>query len=351
MEFKVREVPAEETKSVQETEEALLAGVETPVEEPKVEEPEVEQPKSFGEEDVLSFIKERYQKELSSVDELFVEKTEQLPEDVSAFLKYKKETGRGFDDFMKLQRNYNEMNQDQLLREFYASTESDLDQEDVEYLIQNFSYDEELDDEADVKAKKIALKKELAKAKKYFDDQKEQYKIPVESAGNLVPEDELESYKAYKEYISKSKNSEEKNAKLSEVFQKKTEEVLNEKFEGFEFKIGEQSIKFSPGDVDEIKSVQSDITNFIGKYLDEEGMIKDAAGYHKALSAALNPDKLAAYFYEKGKSDAVTSSVKQSKNINMEVRQTPQQVSTSGLKFRVIENEDSGRSLKIKKRN
>ena len=363
MDFKVREVSAEEEKSVQEVEEQLLEQaaeqqepteevVQEDVQETVQEEQQAEEP-SFGEEDVLSFIKERYNKEVSSIDELFAQQStsEELPDDVSAFLKYKKETGRGIDDFIKLQRNYDDMNQDQLLREFYAATETDLDQEDVDYLINNnFSYDEDLDDESQVKAKKIALKKELAKAKKYFNDQKEQYKVPVESTGTLASEEEMESYKAYKEYISQSRDLEERNAKLSEVFQKETSQVLNDKFEGFEFKIGEQSIKFSPGEVSEIRSAQSDISNFIGKYIDEGGMIKDAAGYHKALSAALNPDKLAAYFYEKGKADAVDGVVKQSKNINMDVRSTPQQATTPGLKFRALDEGDRGNKLRIKKR-
>ena len=369
MDFKVREVSAEEEKSVQEVEEQLLeqaAQEQEPTEEVVQEESAVTESDSeivqeeqkaeepaFGEKDVLSFIKERYNKEVSSIDDLFAQQalSEELPDDVSAFLKYKKETGRGIDDFMKLQRNYDEMDQNQLLREFYAATESDLDQEDVEYLINNnFSYDEDLDDESQVKAKKIALKKELAKAKKYFNDQKEQYKVPVESTGTLASEEEMESYKAYKEYISQSRDLEERNAKLSEVFQKETSQVLNDKFEGFEFKVGEQSIKFSPGEVSEIRSAQSDISNFISKYVDESGMIKDAAGYHKALSAALNPDKLAAYFYEKGKADAVDGVAKQSKNINMDVRSTPQQATTPGLKFRALDDGDSGNRLRIKKR-
>jgi len=364
MDFKVKEVPAEEQKSVQEVEEQLLEETaaeqqeevqkQEEVVEETTEEQQVEEP-AFGEEDVLSFIKSKYNKEISSIDDLLAQpepqESEELPEDVSAFLKYKKETGRGIDDFMKLQRNYDEMNQDQLLREFYSATEQDLDQEDIDYLISNsFSYDEDLDDEADIKSKKIALKKELAKAKKYFNDQKEQYKVPVESTGSFASEEEMESYNAYKEYISQSRDLEERNAKLSEVFQKETNAVLNDKFEGFEFQIGEDTVKFSPGDVKEIRSAQSDISNFISQYIDESGMIKDAAGYHKALSAALNPDKLAAYFYEKGKADAVGDVAKQSKNINMDVRSTPQQSTTPGLKFKVLDDDDSGNRLKIKKR-
>lgn len=361
MELKVKEVSGPEQKSVQEIETELVEKQEI-VEEQVVEDKptedvveeqqaEVEAPQ-FGEEEVLSFIKDRYKKEINSVDELFAQREADvdLPEDVSAFLKYKKETGRGINDFMKLQEDFDQMNPDQLLRDYYSVTENDLDSEDIEYLMsEKFSYDEDLDEYSEVKAKKIAKKRELAKAKKYFNELKETYKVPIESKAP-VNEDELEQYNAYKEYISQSSTIQEENAKRSEYFSKKTEELFNDEFKGFEFKVGEKSLVFKPGEASELKSVQSDITNFVSKYLDDNGMIKDPAGYHKALSAAINPDKLASYFYEKGKADAVDSSVRSSKNIDMDVRSAPQQtVSSSGIKIRAVES-DSGRGLKIKKR-
>jgi hypothetical protein len=375
MELKVKSVPGPGEKSVQEVEEKLLDQHQekTEVVESQetatdvVEEQAVEQEttdenivseaeeliKEFGEEDVLSFIKNKYNKDIESVDDLFSEKetTQELPEDVSAFLKYKKETGRGINDFMKLQADFDQMKPDQLLRDYYASTEEDLDSEDIEYLMsEKFSYDDDLDSESDVKQKKIAKKRELAKAKKYFNELKETYKVPVESTGIPVNDEELESYNAYKDYISQSQNVQEENKKRSEYFQKKTEELFNDEFKGFEFNVGEQKMKFSPGDTAEVKNVQSDVNNFISKYLDDQGVIKDATGYHKALSAAMNPDKLAEFFYEKGKSDAVGDVSRQSKNINMDVRSTPQQLSdNSGFKIRAVEA-DSGRGLKIKKR-
>lgn len=361
MELKVKEVSGPEQKSVQEVETELIEKqeiVEEQVVEDKTTEDVVEEQQAeveapqFGEEEVLSFIKDRYKKEINSVDELFAQREADvdLPEDVSAFLKYKKETGRGINDFMKLQEDFDQMNPDQLLRDYYSVTENDLDSEDIEYLMsEKFSYDEDLDEDSEVKAKKIAKKRELAKAKKYFNELKETYKVPIESKAP-VNEDELEQYNAYKEYISQSSTIQEENAKRSEYFSKKTEELFNDEFKGFEFKVGEKSLVFKPGEASELKSVQSDITNFVSKYLDDNGMIKDPAGYHKALSAAINPDKLASYFYEKGKADAVDSSVRSSKNIDMDVRSAPQQtVSSSGIKIRAVES-DSGRGLKIKKR-
>jgi hypothetical protein len=362
MELKVKEVSGPEQKSVQEVETELVekTAEQEIVEEQVIEEKqdvveeqqlEVEAPQ-FGEEEVLSFIKDRYKKEINSVDELFAQREADvdLPEDVSAFLKYKKETGRGINDFMKLQEDFDQKDPDQLLRDYYSVTENDLDSEDIEYLMSDkFSYDEELDEDSEVKAKKIAKKRELAKAKKYFNELKETYKVPIESKAP-VNEDELEQYNAYKEYISQSSTIQEENAKKSDYFSKKTEELFNDEFKGFEFNVGDKSLVFKPGEASELKSVQSDITNFVSKYLDDNGMIKDPAGYHKALSAAINPDKLASYFYEKGRADAVDSSVRSSKNIDMDVRPAPQQnVNSSGIKIRAVES-DSGRGLKIKKR-
>jgi hypothetical protein len=356
MELKVREVSGPGQKSVQEVEKQLLdqheqaTNQEVVVEEEVVEETPAPQ---FGEEDVLSFIRDRYNKEINSVDDLFAqrERDGELPEDVSAFLKYKKETGRGINDFMKLQADYDAMSPDQVLREYYAATESDLDSEDIDYLMnEKFSYDEDLDDEAVAKQKNIAKKRELAKAKKYFNDLKETYKVPVESAAAPVSQDELETYNAYKEYISQSQSVQEENQKRYEYFQKKTGELFSDEFKGFEFNVGDQKMVFSPGDAKEVSKVQSDINNFISKYLDDNGMIADHVGYHKALSAALNPDKLAAYFYEKGKSDAVGDVTKKSKNIDMDVRSTPQQMSANqGFKIRAVES-GSGSGLKIRKR-
>lgn len=356
MEIVVKEVSGPGQKSVQEVESQLLESTQQTVEtvvEPVVE-PVVESATSeVKEEDVLTFIKNRYNKDINSFDDLLAEreKAVELPEDVSAFLKYKKETGRGIEDFMKIQMDYDKVNEDQLLQEFYAQTEGDLDTEDIQYLMSDrFSYDEDLDEDSDVKAKKIAKKRELAKAKKYFNDLKETYKVPVESSGMPIDPEEVEVYNAYKDYISQSQSIQEQNQKRAEYFTKKTEELFSNEFKGFEFNVADQKMVFTPGDVVETKKVQSDINNFISKFLDDDGMVNDHVGYHKALNAAMNPDKLATYFYEKGKADAVGDVSRKSKNIDMDVRSTPKQMTASGeFKIRAVES-NSGQGLKIKKR-
>ena len=351
--FTVRDLGVSEQKSIQEVEQQLLDQHEEKFNQEK-EEPIIttEQVEEIGlkDEDVISYIKNRYNKEVNSIDELFQkrEDTEELPGDVSAYFKYKKETGRGIEDFVKLNRDYSSMDSDSLLAEYYSQTDEDLDEEDIAYMIEDkFSYDEDLDDPKDIKKKELAKKKELVKAKKYFEDSKEAYRIPVESAGGLVSEDEKETYNAYKKYVQDSQSQQEENYRKSEYFQKKTEELFSDDFKGFDFVIGDKTVKFSPGDVKETKKIQSDVSNFISKYIDANGMISDPVGYHRSLAAAMNPEKMATFFYEQGKAEALLDNARKIKNIDMDTRSTPQSISQSGFKVVATES-DSGRGLRIK---
>jgi len=353
--FTVRDLGVSEQKSIQEVEQQLLDQHEEKFsqnvqqEDPIITTEQVEEV-GLKDEDVLSYIKNRYNKEVNSIDELFQkrEETEELPGDVSAYFKYKKETGRGIEDFVKLNRDYSSMDSDSLLAEYYSQTDEDLDEEDIAYMIEDkFSYDEDLDDPKDIKKKELAKKKELVKAKKYFEDSKEAYKIPVESAGGLVSEDEKETYNAYKKYVQDSQSQQEENYRKSEYFQKKTEELFSDDFKGFDFVIGDKTVKFSPGDVKETKKIQSDVSNFISKYIDANGMISDPVGYHRSLAAAMNPEKMATFFYEQGKAEALLDNARKIKNIDMDTRSTPQSISQSGFKVVATES-DSGRGLKIK---
>lgn len=360
MEFTVKEVAAVEPKSVQEIEqellnkhEAELAGQDGGAADVVVpqggEAQTAEQIAELKEEDVLSFIGKRFGKEIKSLDELAQERQESdpLPEDVAAYLKYKKETGRGIKDFMKVNEDIEAKDPDSLLAEYYASTQEDLDQEDIDFMLkEQFGYDEDLDDESDVKRKKLAKKKELAKAKKYFEDQREKYKAPLESSG--VPSGvDQEALRSYQEYIASAKTAQEENQKRYDWFQKKTDEVFSNEFKGFEFTVGDKSLVFTPAEAAEIKRAQSDISNFIGKYVNQDGLIEDAKGYHKALAVAMNPERFAKFFYEQGMADAVDDLSKKSKNINMDIRSAPQQVNKGGL--RVAEStQSSGSGLKIR---
>ena len=374
MEIKVRELNGSEQKSVAEVEEKLLKEHEqqlenTTTDSNKVEDgvdqvdsfknnenvqPEEEaQELGLKDEDVLSYIRDRYNKEITSVDDLFTqqEANEDLPDDVKAFFEYKRETGRGIDDFVKLQKDYDEMDASDLLTNYYSATEEGLDDIDIQDLIEDkFGYDEDLDDDKDIKKRKLAQKRELVKAKKFFNEQKDKYKIPLESSGSGLSDDAQEELQRYKGYIDESNNTQEQTKKRYDYFLNKTKEVFNDEFKGFEFEVGGNKINFKPGDAKELNSLQSNVSNFVNKYMDSEtGLMNDPKGYHRALSMAMNPDKFAQFFYEQGVAATVDNVSKKSKNINMDVRSANQSVTKNGQSIRAISS-DSSRGLKIKSR-
>lgn len=381
MELKVRAVDAVEEKSVQEVEQELLdkheeklneaseATEETPqikmdfaeesvvedtpkVEEEKIEEtPEpVEEPAELSEQDVLSYIGKRYGREINSLDELNAarEEAEELPEDVAAYFKYKKETGRGIEDYVKLQRDFSAMNPDSLLREYLTITEGEgLDPEDIDSLMEDYSFDEELDDESVIKKTKLAKKKAIAKAKKFFNEQKELYKQPLESRPAVDSQSNNEELQEYRQYLESVKTQQQESEAKRNWFLKETDKVFTEDFKGFDFVLDDKTVTFSPGDMQTIKKNQETPMNFINKYLDDKGLIKDAAGYHRALSIAMNPDKFAKFFYEQGKSEATEDVIRKTKNINMSERKAPEVTNKGGFQVKSV-NPDSGRGLKIR---
>jgi hypothetical protein len=373
MEIKVKEVSSEQ-KSVAEVEEKLLKeheqqiensttdskGVEASIEsasttntEESVQPKEEAQESGLKDEDVLSYIKDRYNKEITSVDDLLTQKesNEDLPDDVKAFFEYKRETGRGIDDFVKLQKDYDSMNASDLLTQYYSAIEEGLDDIDIQDMIEDkFGYDEDLDEEKDIKKKKLAQKRELVKAKKFFNEQKDKYKIPLESSGNDLSQDVQQELESYRSYINESKSAKEQSEKRYDYFLDKTKEVFNDEFKGFEFEVGGNKITFKPGDSKELYSKQSDVSNFVNKYIDSEsGLMSDPKGYHRALAMAMNPDKFAQFFYEQGVAATVDNVSKKSKNINMDVRSANQSVTKGGQTIRAISSESS-RGLKIKSR-
>jgi len=375
MEIKVKDLGLVEEKSTAEIEEQLLKKHEEKFEDQPVKEdapekvevkeetPAVELEKSepavedktpsleLNDDNVLSYIKDRYNKDIKSVDELFAEKeaNEPLPEDVSKYLEYKKETGRGIKDFYNLQRDYDSMDDNSVLASYYSATEEGLDAIDIQDIIEDkFDFDEEVDDPKDIKKIKLAKKRELAKAKKFLNEQKDKYKVPLESSGDGLSADQKENLNAYQSYLDESKSIKEQNDKRYNYFLNKTNEVFNNEFKGFDFKVGENNFTYKPGTAEEIKNVQKDIGNFINKYMDDKGLIADAQGYHKALSVAMNPEKFAQFFYEQGVSSAVDNVTRKSKNINMEMRQAPQAVTKNGMKIRPVGKVDSGRGLRIR---
>jgi len=370
MEIKVKEVEFTESKSVQEIERELheqherqLNGevdeVETPVirtddmvvdnQAPIVNEREDDSEEELSEEKVLSYLGKRYGKEINSFDDLVQERadSEEMDEEIATYLKYKKETGRGFEDFKQLTKDYDSMDSDQLLRAYLSATQEGLDDDDIDVLMDEYSYDEDFDDESDIKKIKLKMKKSVNEAKKFFNQQKEKYRVPLESSRSSISETDREEYESYKQYIQSAKNQQEESERKSKWFEQKTDEVFGGEFKGFEFNVGEKNITFAPGDAAELKKLQSNPYNFITKYLDEDGMMKDAAGYHRSLAMALNPEKFAKFFYEQGQADATDDVTRKIKNINMSERQAPVSVSKGEMKVKAV-NPDSGRGLKIR---
>jgi hypothetical protein len=356
MEIKVREVSEEvESKSIQEVEQELLNKHEAEMnggdDDDVSSKTQDESEPTMDEQQVLSFLQNRYGEEVNSLDELIEKRasSQDIPEDVASYLKYRQETGRSFEDYLKLNQNYDEMEEDDLLRNYLLSTEEGVDQDDVDVLLEDYTFDEDLDDEADVKRKKVAKKKAVAKAKKYFNSQKEQYAKPLESSGNGLSPAEREEFEAYKKQLNESSSHNEEMKRRSEWFQQKTNEVLSDDFKGFEFNVGDKKMVYAPASVNDLKKSNSDITNFIGKFLDEDGLIKDAQGYHRALSVAMNPEKYAQFFYEQGKADAVDNISRKSKNINMEERRVFESSSNkNGLKIRAVSEPSNGNRLRIR---
>ena len=378
MDIKVKDIGVKEEKSLSQKEEEVInnasenvketsAPVEqvdtsnesvTPTQEQESVQPESEaqenitQSSELKEEDVLKYIKNTYNKDVSSVNDLFTEKEkpQELPEDVSAFLEYRKKTGRGFEDYVKLNRNFKDMDETQLLREYYQATEEDLDAEDIQYMMEDFAYDSEVDEENVIKKKKLAFKKEIGKARKFFEEQKEMYKEPLESSTASISKEQEEQLAAYDQYVKDAQTYEEEIKRRRDWFLKETDKVFDTEFKGFDFKVGEDKvITFLPSkDVEGIKKVNSGANALAEVYLDSEtGLIKDASGYHRAISVARNPERFAKFFYEQGKADATEDVTKKIKNVNMTTRSAPQVVKKDGMTIRAL-NPSEGRGLKIR---
>ncbi len=347
------EVVEQEKKEVQETETETKEEVkEEIIQESEPEEKKTEE--KISKEDVINqYLSDKYKIDLNSLDNVLKnsEKKQELPKEVEKYLEYNKETKRGLNDYVKLQEDIDDVNEDNLLRNFYKENNPGLDDSDVDFLInEKFAYTEDTDNEYDIKKKNLAKKQELFKAKEYFNNLKEKYKTPLESSDENVPENYQEAFKFYSNYKEESAKQQEATQTQREVFEKKTKKFFNDEFKGFEFNLGDNKLTFKPKDVNDIVNKNSDLTNFINKHVDENGLLKDAGKYHSALSMAMDPDKYAKFFYEQGKSDAVNEVVKDGKNIEMSVRKNVDS-SKSGAKFKVLQDTQNFSSgLKIKKR-
>jgi hypothetical protein len=309
-------------------------GEENQVLEEVTDEPVAEEKEEVTQQDVIDEIKET-----PGMD---------LPENIQKVVDFMNETGGTLEDYVRLNADYENVDNNTLLREYYKQKKPHLTSEEIDFLIEdNFSYDEELDEERDVRRKKLAFKEEIAEAKSFLNSLKDKYYDEVKLTSRLNPEQQ-EAINFFNRYKQEQSELIETQKKASERFEQETNKVFNENFKGFDFKVGDKKFRFNVKDVEGTKQVQSNINEALKQFMTDDNVLKDGAEYHKALFAARNADSLANHFYEQGKADALKQIAAESKNINMDPRKSASStVDAGGAKIRVVSGDDSSK-LKIK---
>ena len=267
-----------------------------------------------------------------------------LPENVEKLVNFMKDTGGTIDDYVRLNADYSNIDNDVLLREYYRKSKPHLDDEEINFLLEdNFSYDEELDEERDMRKKKLAYKEEIAKAKTFLEETKKKYYDEIKLRPG-VTQDQQKAMDFFNRYNKEQQVVQEQHGK----FKAKTKDFFNQEFKGFDFSIGEKKFRYGVNNTEDVANNQSDLTNLVGKFLDNKGEVTDFKGYHKAIYAAQNADTIANHFYEQGKADAVKDMMAKSKNITNEPRATSNgEVYINGMKVKAISGVNSS-GLKIK---
>ena len=301
-------------------------------------------------------LEEVTKEEVEEVEEQVVEAIAQaeatgeaLPENIQKLVDFMGETGGDINDYVKLNQDYSGLDDSDLLHEFYKQTKPHLNQEEINFLMEDtFSFDEDMDDDRDIRRKKLALKEQVANAKSHLDGQKSKYYEEIKMGSKLTTEQQkavnfFDRYNKESEEISKSSEKNRNN------FTQKTNNVFNDKFKGFEYNVGDKNYRFNVKDADKVKSEQSDINQFMTKFVNEDSTLKDASGYHKALFTASNPDAIAKHFYEQGKADAMKDSVSKAKNVDMNPRQSHGKIEAGGTTYRVLGSDSSGFKIKNNK--
>ena len=304
-------------------------------------------------------VQEITEEEAKEVEELVTETKEaiveaqqtgkELPENIQKLMNFMEETGGDLNDYVKLNKDYSDMDNHTLLKEYYKNTKPHLTEEEVGFMMEDqFSYDEEENDEKEIRRKKLALKEQVADAKAHLDGQKSKYYEEIKAGSKLTSEQQkaVDFFNRYNKEQESNKKVQEQNKK---TFLNKTNEVFGDKFKGFEYNVGDKRFRFNVKDVDQVKEDQSDINNFVKKFLNKNSEIEDANGYHKSLFTATNADAIAKHFYEQGKADALKDSIAKSKNVNMDARQSHNApVEAGGLKFKVLGEDNVRRNSEFK---
>ena len=364
---KVQEKMKMKPKVVEET--ITKIDLDKPIEEPKVEETPVEevieevteQPVEVVEETtetpVLEEItnEEQVEEVAEVVEEALIEAQEtgvELPENIQKLMNFMEDTGGDLNDYVTLNQDYSELDNHTLLKEYYKTTKPHLSEEEVDFVMEDeFAYDEDVDEDRQIKRKKLAMKEQVAQAKLHLESVKSKYYEDIKMGSKLTSEQQ----NAIEGFNKQSEESEQDKKMFEEqysIFEKETNKVFNEKFKGFEYDVGDKKFRFNVNDVSDVKETQSDINNFIKKFLNKDMRMDNAKGYHKSLYTAMNADKIANHFYEQGKSDAIKNSIAKSKNVDMSPRQTfGDDVNANGIKVRALNDDGPDFKFKIKNKN
>jgi len=343
------EVPVRDESET--SEEVLEENVEEQVEEPARKE---EQAVQDDEPTVQEITDEEVEQVAEEVEEAIAEAQETgkpLPENIQKLVDFMEDTGGDIQDYVRLNQDYSDFDSLSLLREYYKQTKPHLNLEEIDFMMEDqFSFDEEIDEDRDIRRKKLALKEQVAQAKNHLESVKSKYYEDIKAGSKLT----VEQQKAVDFFNRYNKESEDNNKvaeKQHKTFLNKTNQLFNKDFKGFEYNVGDKRFRYNVKNSESVKDTQSDINNFVKKFLNEDNTMSDAKGYHKSLFTAMNADAIAQHFYEQGKADALKESVAKSKNVNMDPRQQfAGPINTGGVKVKVLGDNSSDFKFKIKNR-
>ena len=347
------EVPVRDESET--SEKVLEENVETKNEEPtrestdKVqneETPVVEEIKTDEE------VKEEVEELVEEVEEAVAEAQETgkpLPENIEKLVDFMNETGGSLEDYVRLNQDYSQLDNLSLLREFYKQTKPHLNSEEIDFMMEDaFSFDQDVDEDIDIKRKKLALKEQVAQAKSHLESAKTKYYEEIQY-GNKLTKEQQKAIDFFNRYNKESKEQQQIAEKQTRTFLNKTNQLFNKDFKGFEYNVGDKKFRYNIKDTSSVKENQSDINNFVKKFLNKNNEMEDTKGYHKSLFTAMNADAIAKHFYEQGKADALKDSIAKSKNVSMDPRQEfNSQINTGGIKVKVLGDNSNDFKFKIK---
>jgi hypothetical protein len=348
------EVPVRDESET--SEKVLEENVETTDEKPTGESTDnVQDEQPVVEEVTEEEVKEQVEELTEQAEEAVAEAQETgkpLPENIQKLVDFMNETGGGLEDYVKLNQDYSQLDNLSLLKEYYKQTKPHLNSEEIEFMMEDyFAFDEEEDTDRDIKRKKLALKEQVAQAKSHLEDAKTKYYEEIQY-GNKLTNDQQKAIDFFNRYNKESKEQQEVAEKQTRTFLNKTNQLFNKDFKGFEYNVGDKRFRYNIKDTGSVKENQSDINNFVKKFLNKNNEMEDTKGYHKSLFTAMNADAIAKHFYEQGKADALKESIAKSKNVSMDPRQEFNgQINTGGIKVKVLGNNSNDFKFKIKNKN